>query len=39
VAVTTVDVGVGKVNKVKQAWTGPEGSGRLMLPYFKTVGT
>ena len=22
-----------------QAWTGPEGSRRLRLPYFKTVGT
>jgi hypothetical protein len=32
-------------NKVKgkaiplQAWTGPEGSGRLRLPDFKTIGT
>jgi hypothetical protein len=22
-----------------QAWTGPEGSRRLRLPYFKTIGT
>jgi hypothetical protein len=22
-----------------QAWTGPEGSRRLKLPYFKTIGT
>ena len=22
-----------------QAWTGPEGSGRLRLPDFKTIGT
>jgi len=33
------------VNDVKgkaiplQAWTGPEGSRRLRLPYFETVGT
>jgi len=25
--------------KVKQAWTGPEGSRRLRFPYFKTIGT
>jgi len=22
-----------------QVWTGPEGSGRLKLPYFKKIGT
>jgi len=35
--------GVVKLEKVKeiplQAWTGPEGSRRLRLPDFKTVGT
>ena len=25
--------------KVKHPWTGPEGSRRLRLPYFKTIGT
>ena len=24
---------------VKQAWTGPEGSGRLRPPHWKTIGT
>jgi hypothetical protein len=29
---------LGKANPL-QTWTGPEGSGRLRLPDFKTIGT
>ena len=32
--------GKGKVKAIPlQAWTGPEGSRKLRLPYFKTIGT
>jgi len=34
----TVLYGIGNAVPL-QAWTGPEGSSRLMLPDFKTVGT
>jgi len=30
---------LGKGNKVKQAWTGPEGSRMLKLPDFKIIDT
>jgi hypothetical protein len=43
---TSIDLGVTRgriIVKVKaiplQAWTGPEGSRRLKLPDFKTIGT
>jgi hypothetical protein len=40
--VSAVELSKGKI-KIKavplQAWTGPEGSGRLRLPDFKTIGT
>jgi hypothetical protein len=46
VAVNWISKGKGKVNSISkgkvtplQAWTGPEGSERLRLPDFKTVGT
>jgi len=36
----TVHKGKGKGKAIPlQAWTGPKGSSRLRLPYFKTIGT
>ena len=34
-----VNVAVGKETIPLQAWTGPEGSRKLRLPDFKTIGT